>query len=69
VSAPTVSPPIGSPPPAEAELRRLLKRSRVFDEVLKRSWLNALPLMTDEHRRELATILQMETEAECSPTR
>jgi hypothetical protein len=64
-----VSAPSLSLPPSEAELRRLLKRSRVFDEVLKRSWLNALPLMTAEHRRELAAILRMETEAECSPTR
>jgi hypothetical protein len=55
--------------PGEADLRRLIRGSRVFDEVLKRSWLNALPMMTPQHRRELAEILAMETSAECSPTR
>lgn len=55
--------------PSGAELRRLIRRSRVFDEVLKRSWLNALPLMAPQHRRELREILKMETSAECSPTR
>lgn len=55
--------------PSEVELRRLIRGSRVFDGVLKRSWLNALPLMAPQHRRELADILAMETSAECSPTR
>jgi len=46
--------------PSQTELRRLIRSSQVFDEVLKRSWLNALPLMAPDHRAELAAILEME---------
>jgi hypothetical protein len=53
--------------PTEAELRRLIRHSQVFDEVLKRSWLNALPLMAPVHRRELRDILEMEAATKPSP--
>jgi hypothetical protein len=56
-------------PPSQAELRRRIRASRVFDEVLKRSWLKALPLMAPAHRAELAAILAMEAAPQCSPTR
>jgi hypothetical protein len=44
-------------PPSQKRLKELLRDSRLVPPELRAHWLRVLPYLTDQQRRELATLL------------